>query len=365
MQRTVASLLVLIAAGAFVVGMALTASLRSGHVWRWRLKLIEAAQTKTNRWFRRQILNGRPLRAMRRAHFRSVHAGALPFIRMFDEIPNKVGLPPNFRRIVRRHEHDWAARLGVIYRWQSIGYIVAVVISWLIPPHGFYAGMALMVFLWLFWHGVAFRIWQMRRPETMIFNFLLMAWYEVSRPQWYVLWRRKELLTYLEYIAAGFEQGLPRTVPARDPRTDLWWRMRCKEIAGGMRDLKSWILTPGRSTRADLEDKLRKTITNYEIGLWDELPRCCVEQAPPNRPIVDRVRDVAMAVVFSGSAYGVYKLARYLPDGIIVPATVLLGAASLLRFISAFDPAATKGTDLRGIIDLMQGASKLRKPDAA
>lgn len=228
-----------------------------------------------------------------------------------------------------------------------IASLMAVAIMWVAVAVAAAAGRALVLY-------VEFRK-KRNCPVAMVVDSLLLTLHALDKRKFKDLAKattKAELIPRIEDVAASVER-VPRGMPSGDAATESWLKDEMTQIAGGVRSLKKWVLTPKADTHSQLYDRLVDLLRMVVTGNWDSMPRGTPGKVARPRRWVRRVFEILSAVMISSLAILTALVVPHSPlSELLSPGNLLIGGGIwvLLVVLAVLDPEKIR--NLREILQL-------------
>ena len=195
-------------------------------------------------------------------------------------------------------------------------------------------------------------------PDAAIVHVFLMllSTLERKRMMWTDVSVKKELMVYLERIAAYMENYLPRRIHSHNGSTDAMIKNSAEQIATSIRNFAKWIFTPKQDTLEQFMSHAASCLVYTARGNWDSLERMEPEKLAYREPVWKRIKSLLRALFIA--AIPILVLFLLIKFSLIKePALTYLSIGSYvwaaLSLLSHLDPSySTKLTAIKDISQL-------------
>jgi hypothetical protein len=167
--------------------------------------------------------------------------------------------------------------------------------------------------------------------------------FALDRDLWGSAWNRSNAMWRLEWVAVAIESILVHPAMETDPESRRWSMGQRDMIAANIRNLKSWILTPGARTVDDLADRVAQLLDATINQEYDRM-RIVELELPARlhsawRRLLLTCRGVIASIIPLATVVG---LAVFYSLDAAVYTPLLIGAAlfAIVNLVRILDPGA-------------------------
>jgi hypothetical protein len=202
-----------------------------------------------------------------------------------------------------------------------------------------------------------------RHPEETIIQRLcdVLTWTEAEPRFSRHAETRNQLIWSIEWVARTIEHDLPGKFAGEDPTTDVWLRMRTREMAADLRLLKRCVLLPEAGEQQALQAAVTAKLCNAAEDKWGLFERA---EASPSRSLSRRLMDSLrplVGVLFPLMLIGVVELlpTHHLGESAKNAIDTAAVGWSALSILSLLNPQfASSLLERKHISDLIGGKDK-------
>ena len=194
-------------------------------------------------------------------------------------------------------------------------------------------------------------------PEAVVTDRMFRALFELDQNKSRDLSShevKSRMMDLIETTAVAIEVGMVTGCRMGDQATTIWFADRMARIAGAVRDLKKWVLTPKPDTRFHLQRKLADLLVQVIDGRWDDMPFQPDASARKNQL---RAKLTALGVSLALAAFLIFLAAQHWITPISAYGFLTFVPWFLLIIFALFDPDRLK--TLKDVIEIFSASKKL------